>query len=63
MDAGVDRRTPGVPGFERLNKRLQDAVEAAIIGRKDVRLRSTTRRRSERQLAPLARSTQAANAP
>ena len=26
----------GVPGFERLNKRLQDAVEAAIIGRKDV---------------------------
>ena len=27
----------GVPGFERLNKRLQDAVEAAIIGRKDVK--------------------------
>ena len=26
----------GVPGFERLNKRLQDAVEAAIIGRRDV---------------------------
>jgi putative chitobiose transport system substrate-binding protein len=28
----------GVPGFERLNKRLQDAVEAAIIGRKDIQL-------------------------
>lgn len=28
----------GVPGFERLNKRLQDAVEAAIIGRKDVQV-------------------------
>jgi len=27
----------GVPGFERLNKRLQDAVEAAIIGRRDVK--------------------------
>ena len=27
----------GVPGFERLNKRLQDAIEAAIIGRKDVK--------------------------
>jgi putative chitobiose transport system substrate-binding protein len=25
----------GVPGFERLNKRLQDAVEAAVIGRRD----------------------------
>lgn len=25
----------GVPEFERLNKRLQDAVEAAIIGRRD----------------------------
>src|SRR5207248_3223566 len=25
----------GGPGFERLNKRLQDAVEAAIIGRRD----------------------------
>src|SRR5258708_1971740 len=27
----------GVPGFERLNRRLQDAVEAAIIGRRDVK--------------------------
>jgi putative chitobiose transport system substrate-binding protein len=27
----------GIPGFERLNKRLQDAVEAAIIGRRDVK--------------------------
>jgi putative chitobiose transport system substrate-binding protein len=27
----------GVPNFERLNKRLQDAVEAAIIGRRDVK--------------------------
>ncbi|HLW11628.1 MAG TPA: sugar ABC transporter substrate-binding protein [Casimicrobiaceae bacterium] len=27
----------GVPGFERLNKRLQDAVEAAIIGRRDIK--------------------------
>jgi len=27
----------GIPGFERLNKRLQDAVEAAIIGRKDAK--------------------------
>jgi putative chitobiose transport system substrate-binding protein len=27
----------GGPGFERLNKRLQDAVEAAIIGRRDIR--------------------------
>ena len=26
----------GGPGFERLNKRLQDAVEAAIIGRRDI---------------------------
>jgi putative chitobiose transport system substrate-binding protein len=26
----------GVPGFERLNKRLQDAVEASIIGRRDI---------------------------
>jgi putative chitobiose transport system substrate-binding protein len=26
----------GVPGFERLNKRLQDAVESAIIGRRDI---------------------------
>ena len=28
----------GVPGFERMNKRLQDAVEAAIIGRKDIQV-------------------------
>jgi len=28
----------GVPGFERLNKRLQDAVESAIIGRRDVKV-------------------------
>jgi putative chitobiose transport system substrate-binding protein len=27
----------GVPGFERLNRRLQDAVEAAIIGRRDAK--------------------------
>src|SRR6185312_3369366 len=26
----------GGPGFERLNKRLQDAVEAAVIGRRDI---------------------------
>jgi putative chitobiose transport system substrate-binding protein len=26
----------GVPEFEQLNKRLQDAVEAAVIGRKDI---------------------------
>jgi putative chitobiose transport system substrate-binding protein len=27
----------GIPGFERFNRRLQDAVEAAIIGRRDVK--------------------------
>lgn len=27
----------GVPEFERLNKRLQDAVEAGVIGRRDIR--------------------------
>ena len=27
----------GIPGFERLNKRLQDDVEAAIIGRRDIK--------------------------
>ncbi|HET8875259.1 MAG TPA: extracellular solute-binding protein [Casimicrobiaceae bacterium] len=27
----------GIPGFERLNRRLQDDVEAAIIGRRDIK--------------------------
>jgi putative chitobiose transport system substrate-binding protein len=26
----------GIPGFEQLNKRLQDAVEGAVIGRRDI---------------------------
>jgi putative chitobiose transport system substrate-binding protein len=26
----------GIPGFERLNKRLEDAVEGAVIGRRDI---------------------------
>jgi len=37
MDVVRTLYVAGVPGFERLNKRLQDAVEAAIIGRKDVK--------------------------
>jgi putative chitobiose transport system substrate-binding protein len=37
MDVVRTLYVSGVPGFERLNKRLQDAVEAAIIGRKDAR--------------------------
>jgi putative chitobiose transport system substrate-binding protein len=36
MDVVRTLYVAGVPGFERLNKRLQDAVEAAIIGRKDI---------------------------
>jgi len=35
MDVVRTLYVAGVPSFERLNKRLQDAVEAAIIGRKD----------------------------
>jgi putative chitobiose transport system substrate-binding protein len=26
----------GIPGFDQLNKRLQDAVEGAVIGRRDI---------------------------
>jgi len=37
MDVVRTLYVSGVPGFERLNKRLQDAVEAAIIGRRDVK--------------------------
>jgi len=37
MDTVRTLYVAGVSGFERLNKRLQDAVEAAIIGRKDVK--------------------------
>ena len=37
MDVVRTLYVAGVSGFERLNKRLQDAVEAAIIGRKDVK--------------------------
>jgi putative chitobiose transport system substrate-binding protein len=37
MDVVRTLYVAGVPGFERLNKRLQDAVEAAIIGRKDIK--------------------------
>jgi len=36
MDVVRTLYVPGVPGFERLNKRLQDAVEAGVIGRKDI---------------------------
>jgi putative chitobiose transport system substrate-binding protein len=35
MDVVRTLYVAGVPGFERLNKRLQDAVEAAVIGRRD----------------------------
>jgi len=38
MDVVRTLYVPGVPGFERLNKRLQDAVEAAVIGRKDIKV-------------------------
>ena len=37
MDVVRTLYVAGVPGFERLNKRLQDSVEAAIIGRKDIK--------------------------
>ena len=37
MDVVRTLYVAGVPGFERLNKRLQDAVEAAIIGRRDIK--------------------------
>jgi putative chitobiose transport system substrate-binding protein len=37
MDVVRTLYVSGIPGFERLNKRLQDAVEAAIIGRRDVK--------------------------
>jgi putative chitobiose transport system substrate-binding protein len=37
MDVVRTLYVAGIPGFERLNKRLQDAVEAAIIGRKDIK--------------------------
>jgi putative chitobiose transport system substrate-binding protein len=37
MDVVRTLYVAGVPGFERLNRRLQDAVEAAIIGRRDVK--------------------------
>ena len=36
MDVVRTLYVAGIPGFERLNKRLQDAVEAAIIGRRDI---------------------------
>ena len=64
MDVVRTLYVSGVPGFERLNKRLQDAVEAAIIGRKDVRTALDDAAAFwNGKLAPLARSTQAANAP
>ena len=37
MDVVRTLYVSGVPGFERLNKRLQDAVESAIIGRRDIK--------------------------
>ncbi|WKB51565.1 extracellular solute-binding protein [Eleftheria terrae] len=37
MDAIRTLYVAGVPDFETLNKRLQDAVEAAVIGRKDIK--------------------------
>jgi len=36
MDVVRTLYVPGCLGFERLNKRLQDAVEAGVIGRKDI---------------------------
>lgn len=61
MDVVRTLYVSGVPGFERLNKRLQDDVEAAIIGRKDVKTALDDAAAFwNGKLAPLAHLTQAA---